>query len=203
MKKLILVSVFLLAFVATSAAQQPMKPVIYAGGGLSMPIGPTVFKDYWKMGVGFGGGIGIQAKPGTELIAKFFYNSFGFDWDKFFTDNSITGVTGEGTDFQAIEFGVDAKYLFGQAPTFKPFLVAGVGMVNVKFTDAKMTGTTTATVPLSGFSETKLSVSGGIGSEYMISPTMALWLEGRIVMVLTSGDSINYMPFRVGLKFML
>ena len=205
MKRLILVAVFLLAFVATSAAQQQMKPVIYVGGGIGMPMGPTVFKDYWKMGIGFGGGVGLQFNPQMEVIAKFYYNSFGFDWDKII--GGATGVSGDGLDFQAIEFGGDVKYTFGSggaSAPLKPFFIVGVGFAQAKFTDGSVTGGT-VTVPIStgGYSETKIAFSGGAGFDYMFSPKMGFWLEGRFAMIATSGESTTYLPIRAGLKFML
>jgi opacity protein-like surface antigen len=205
MKKLILVSVFLLAFAATSAAQQQMKPVFYAGGGLCMPIGPTFFKDYWKTGIGFGGGVGLQFNPQIEVIAKFYYNTFGLDWDKLLAGYS--GVTCDGLDFQAIEFGADFKYMMaagGEGAPFKPFFIAGVGFAQAKFTDLTVTGdTSTVIFPASSISETKVAISAGAGFDYMFSPQMGFWLEGRFAMIATSGESTTYLPFRAGIKFLI
>jgi opacity protein-like surface antigen len=205
MKKLILIAVILLAFAATSAAQQQMKPVFYAGGGIAMPIGPTFFKDYWKMGIGFGGGVGLQFSPQMEVIGKFYYNTFGFDWDKVIAGTS--GVTGDGLDFQAIEFGVDFKYMMtagGEGAPFKPFFIAGVGFAQAKFTDGSVSGGT-VTIPIStgGFSETKLALSGGAGFDYMFSPQMGFWVEGRFAMIVTEGESTTYLPLRAGIKLVV
>ena len=170
-----------------------------------MPIGPTAFKDGWKMGFGFGGGVGLQFNPQIEASGKFYYNTFGFDWDKLI--GGASGVSGDGADFQAIEFGVDLKYMFaagGQTALLKPYVVLGGGFVNVKFTDATITGgTTTYMIPFSGISETKINFSGGAGLDYMMSPQMGIWVEGRFLLIATEGESISFLPIRAGIKFLL
>ena len=106
MKRIALVLAVLLMFALTASAQSQIKPVFYAGGGLGMPLSPEAFKDGWKMGLGFGGGVGAQFTPNIEVIGKFFYNTFGLDVP------DVEGVTIDGGDLQFIEFGADMKYLF-------------------------------------------------------------------------------------------
>ena len=58
MKRIALVLVVLLVFAMTASAQNQIKPVFYAGGGIGIPLSPSAFSDAYKMGFGFGGGIG-------------------------------------------------------------------------------------------------------------------------------------------------
>lgn len=94
MKKLILLGVLLLAFAATGSAEG-VKPVFYAGGGISLPMKPGEWdqlasigmeigiKDMYETGYSFGGGVGIQVSPMFELVGRVDYNSFSFDDEGF------------------------------------------------------------------------------------------------------------------------
>ena len=78
-------------------AQNQIKPVVYAGGGIDLLLSPDLLKDYWKMGYGFGGGVGIQVKPNLELIGRVSFNTFPFDADKFLDDmDAPAGVSVDG-----------------------------------------------------------------------------------------------------------
>jgi opacity protein-like surface antigen len=207
MKRLILILFAILILALPSFGQSAVKPVIYAGGGLALPMNPTVFKDYWKMGFGGGGGIGIQINPNVEIIGKVFYNTFPLDADKILSEEGVTGVTIDGLDFQALEFGADIKYLFpagGPEGKFKFALIGGVGLAQAKFTDVTITGDgSSITLPASSISETKVAFGFGAGFDYMFSPKAGFWFEGRYNIVSTSGQSTGYLPMRVGVKFLL
>ncbi len=200
MKKLAIVLVVVMALALSVSAENgatTMKPVLYVGGGVGMPIGPEVFSDAWKMGIGFGGGIGLQATPTIEVVGKVFYNTFPMDLP------DIEGVTTDGGDLKFLEFGADVKYLFTMGPDspFGPFLLFGTGLTNIKISDFTASGAdTTITVPLGDFSETKFALAIGGGFDYMFSPKAGIWVEGRYAMVLTEGDSFSYFPIRAGLK---
>ena len=208
MKKLVLVLVILLAITATSSAEQKLKPVVYLGGGIAMPMGPELFKDYWKMGIGFGGGLGFQLNPNMELIASVYYNQFGLDDDKLLTDlDAPDDVTIDGAEFKAIEILADFKYMFssGQgASKLKPFIIGGLGFGNIKFADATVTGDDEEVeLPFGDISETKVMFGFGAGLDYMISPKAAIWFQGRFNMISTEGESTTYLPIRAGVKFLL
>lgn len=206
MKRIVLILAVLLLFAASTSAQDQIKPAIYVGGGLGMPMGPDGFKDYWGMGMGFGGGVGLGFTPYLEVIGKFYFNQFPFDGDKLLSDAGVTGVTIDGFDFRALEFGADVKYIFGAdggAP-FKPYGIVGLGMANIKFTDITVTGDgDTLVLPLGGASATKFMLNGGVGFDYMFSPKMGLWVDARYATILTEGDAFSYFPIRGGLKVML
>jgi len=200
MKKFAVVLAVLLIFSFTVSAENgahKIKPVLYAGGGLGMPLSPSGFSDGWKMGFGFGGGVGAQITPYIEVVGKFFYNTFPLDIP------DVEGITTDGGDFQFIEFGADAKYLFDMGPESKiaPFLLAGFGATNVKITDFTVSGDgETITIPFGDYSETKIALAVGGGFDYMFSPKAGLWVEGRYAIVLTEGDSFGYLPIRAGVK---
>lgn len=209
MKKALLVFAAVVLCASMAMAQSQAKPVIYLGGGLSMPLGPTEFKDYWKMGFGFGGGVGVSVGPQIELIGKVSYNMHSFDSDKLLSDleaegEDVTGVTIDGGDIKILAFGADFKYIFtaGEEAKFKPFMIAGLGMANLKYTDVTVSDETLEITIPSG-STTEFALSGGAGFDYMFSPKAGFWFDARLATVLTEGETTTYLPFQVGLKFML
>ena len=199
MKKLVFIFVVLLAFSAGVCAKDQVKPVVYAGGGICLPLGPTAFKDFWKAGGSFGGGIGIQINPKIEIIGRAYYSQHSIDDGKL-----PTGVTIEGGKIKLVAFGVDGKYSFSKNEEgigFIPYIITGIGMTNIKIEKATVTAGSYV-IPFSEESETKLGVNVGAGLDYMFTPKAGLWLEGRLAMVSTSGDSFVWLPIRAGVKLM-
>jgi opacity protein-like surface antigen len=204
MKRIILVALLVLALAVAASAESQIKPAVYAGGGIGLLSGPTFIKDYWKMGMGFGGGVGFAITPNIEIVGKVFYNQFPLDDDKILQESGApSGVTIDGLDFRVIEFGADVKYLFTMAPDSKvgPFLVAGVGASNYKFTDVTVSDPNQSiSVPTGQYDATDLSFSGGGGVEFMVSPTIAIWVDARFAYIASEGDAISYIPVRAGVK---
>lgn len=193
-KRLMVLTLAMLLVLSTGVlAQNKMKPAIYLGGGIDMPLSPTEFKDGYKMGFGFGAGVGLEVTPGIEVIGKFFYNTFSLDVPD--------GAEVDGGDFRSLEFGVNGKYLFmANQPEMKihPYMLVGLGMSNVKFTEA-----TIGDEVIPEVSETKLMFEGGAGVEFAVSPKAAIWVDARYASVQTEGDAIAYLPIRAGVKFFL
>ncbi len=232
MRKLILVGVLLLAFAVTGSAEG-VKPVFYAGGGISLPVGPSEFddlaaigikigiKDMYKSGVNFGGGVGFQVSPMFELVGRVDYNSFSFD-EEGFSDalvkefERLLPVTGlsldanvEGGTLKLLEFMGDVKFLIpvgGEATAFQPFLLGGIGITNAEISESEWTMSvsfmgldTTFTELIPSESETKFAFNFGAGFDWMVSPTVGIFVEGRYAQVALSGDPIGYLPIRGGL----
>ena len=207
MRKLLFLTAAFLLLTGLAFGQSSIKPVIYAGGGISMPLSPSTFSDYWKMGLGGGGGIGIQINPNLELIGKVFYTTFGLDADKIIKEAGATGASIDGGDFNVVEFGLDIKYIFASSnpeAKFKPFIIAGLGMGSWKFTAATVSGGgSSITLPFSAINETDFALSGGAGFDMMFSPKMGVWLDVRYTMLMMEGESTGYAPIRAGLKMIL
>lgn len=208
MKRFLIVLAAFVVLASAVAAEAQVKPVVYAGGGISMPMAPEFFSDYWGMGYNVGGGLGIQINPSIEVTGSLFFNAFPLDKDKLIEDAGASGedVTVDGLDFQSLEFGIDLKYILraSQAEAkLLPYLTVGVGMSNVKFTDVTVTGADESfTLPAGDMSETDFALNGGVGVNYMFSPKFGAWVEGRYTVVMTEGDSIQYIPVRAGVKLL-
>ena len=232
MRKLILVGVLLLAFAVTGLAEG-VKPVFYAGGGISLPVSPSELddlaaigikigiKDMYKSGVNFGGGVGFQVSPMFELVGRVDYNSFSFD-DEGFSDALVKeferllpvpglslDVDVEGGTLKLLEFMGDVKFLIpvgGEAPAFQPFLLGGIGITKAEISESEWTMSisylgldTTFTELIPSESETKFAFNFGAGFDWMVSPTVGIFVEGRYAQVALAGDPIGYLPVRGGL----
>jgi opacity protein-like surface antigen len=181
----------------TGASGQDVKPFsLYVGGGLSVFASPNEFKDAYKTGFHGSGGLGFNVAPMFQVIARVEYHTFSM---KEMTSPLIPpGSFLEGGTFSALMIGGDAK-LSPSMPgsPFKPYVLGGVGIATIKTADVTVTG-----LPYGpSVSDTKLYVNFGGGLEFKAGLTLALFVQGRYVLISTEGDSISYIPITVGLKF--
>jgi opacity protein-like surface antigen len=171
------VALVLVSLVAASAAQaQTGRANFFLGGGATIPTGD--FGDAFKTGWNGVGGVNFMI-PGVP---------FGIRVDGMYSQNSLDSSI----DGKAKIFGgnADAVFAFGAPGSMvKPYIMAGVGMANVKF---DIGGTSD--------DETKFAFNGGAGVNFLMS-SMTVFVEARYFSVNTSGSSINYIPLSVGLKF--
>ncbi|MEW5795577.1 MAG: outer membrane beta-barrel protein [Candidatus Zixiibacteriota bacterium] len=188
------------------------KPAVYLGGGLGLPMSPSTFSDFWKMGFGGTGRFAFEVSPAVEVGATIGYSSFSFDDDKFieWVEANFGPVdptaTVDGLGLTALEFLADVKYMFStgqEAKPFVPYLVATAGMTNLSFDDATVTeaGETTV-IDMSDVSATDLTLGFGAGFQYMLSPKTGLWFDGKYMIIMTEGESTSYVPIRAGIKIM-
>lgn len=173
------VALVLVSLVAASAAQaQTARANFFLGGGATIPTGD--FGDAFKTGWNGVGGVNFML-PGVP---------FGIRVDGMYSQNKVDA---SGSDAKIKIFGgnADAVFAFGAPGSMvKPYVMAGVGMANVKFDDG------------AGFTndETKFAFNGGAGVNFMMS-SITIFVEGRYFTVNTSGSSTNYIPLSVGVKF--
>jgi hypothetical protein len=172
---------------AAVSAQAPASPVsIYVGGGLSMPMAPDGFKDYWKMGFNGMVGAGYGLSPAFQIVAKGEYHMLPLDVDSV-----------EGGDLGFLMFGVDGRFAIGlPAAPIKPFVLGGLGMANISASDI-----TKGEYTVLFGDVTKFYFNVGAGVEFKAGPKMSLFAQARYVDVMTEGDALAFIPFTVGLKF--
>ncbi|HDL04201.1 MAG TPA: porin family protein [candidate division Zixibacteria bacterium] len=210
MKKVLAVMMALLFAVAINAsAQQTIKASVFVGPGLSMPMGPDDFTDYWGMGFNVGGGVEIQINEMFSIVPRINYNSFGLDEDAFIEEleeelgYSVEGIELDGGSINAIGFGADVKLAVpaGDESKITPYFLGGLGMTSVSFSDLEMTYEGESETMEIDESETDFTVEFGAGMEIAISPKMSLFVDGKYVIIMAEDDNITYVPFHVGLIF--
>jgi len=188
------------------------------------------FSDIWKMGMGGNGRIGLEISPAFEVGGTFSYSSFGLDEDglvdallgEYRPYFDLAGVTigFQGGEMTVLEILADARYFIpvgAEDAPFKPYLTGTVGMASVSVDEFTVSvtvpgvGETSVTDP--SISETVLGFGIGAGFEYMFSPKVGFWLDGKYMLTnLAIGIykydrtlleyDVAYLPIRAGVKIM-
>lgn len=198
MRKILTILAILLAFGSIASAQVPSSPVsIYAGGALSIPTAPESFKTSFKNGYHGSLGLGFSASPLFELVGKVEYHTFNFDFDPAYSD--YTGGTNK-----MWMFGGDVK-VNPSVPAFpvSPYILAGVGLANIKQSEFKGPASLSLSVLNSAISEdqTKFYWNTGAGFTLKTSPVFSLFAQVRYVSIATDNETSAFIPVTIGLKF--
>ena len=175
----VVASGFLMAVAVAPAAAQA-RGYIGFGAGAAVPVGD--FADSDKLGwLGqlIAGITGPSGRLGGRIDGAYSRHSFkgsapGHD-----------GLFGGNADV-VLNFGTTASKA-------RPYLLAGVGIYNVKSTG-------TGTVSYST-SETKGAFNGGAGVNIKTRGNMAVFLEGRFVSIRFEGGSLNFIPLSIGVRW--
>jgi len=201
----------LLAFLSSLAYTQVKKAEIFINGGISLPLTPTEFKDYWSLGYNFGGGANYIITPNIGVGASVGYSSMAFNEEGFLTDFGFGGIPGveitvNGADVSILMATANFKYSFVPRGAVSPYVLVGVGLFNISAEDITVTvdylgETYTETEP--GPSESAFGLQGGVGVDIPVSPTVSIFLEVDYGMGFTEGESTGYLPVKGGILFML
>lgn len=203
MKKIIFGLFLFLASIANAFAQGTNKPEFYGNSGISFPIGPDEFSDYWRMGFNFGGGIGYPISPNLSLVGYFDFNNFRFDDDKYLRDYGFAGygISISGGEASIITLSGNLKAtLHTTTSSVHPYLWGGIGFFKLSIGDITIYGPGGA-VSVEGDSESAFSVLVGGGIDFVIGERMDLFIEGKYVIGFTEGESTQMFPVKFGIKF--
>ncbi len=196
MRKLMLILAILLSFAVGASAQMSSPLSFYAGGALSLPNGPTGFKDLYKTGYHGWIGAGYSVAPTFQVIGKIEHNHFSFD------NGTYTGV--EGGSMKIWMYGADAKFS-PKVPAFpiKPFLFAGTGFASSKISEFTGSNTLATSVLNVGTNQTttKMYWNIGAGADLFSGPAFSIFLQGRWVSIQTEGSSTSFIPISMGVRF--
>lgn len=190
MKKLLFVFALSLLLTAGVSAQVSKPFNIYAGGGLTLAQGD--FGELYKNGFHGLGALGFNAAPMFQLLAKAEYHTFSID------------VADMDASLNTILVGADLKL----APTLpaspiKPFGMAGAGFASTKAEATIDLGSFIPGAEIVGESDrqTDFYFEIGAGAEFSAGPSMALFAMVRYISIQSDGESTNFIPVTVGIKF--
>ena len=169
-----------IASVATAHAQGAGRASFHVAGGVTLPMGDfgDVFGTGWQ---GLGGvNFGLGGLPFAIRVDGFYGQNSG--------DEDVTGP-----DVKVKMFGGMAGGQFNigsEASTVKPYILAQVGMVNskVSFPGGSTDG------------ETDFALGGGGGVGFGLG-SIAAFVEGQFVTVMTEDESSNFIAVRFGVRF--
>ncbi|MFH1700682.1 MAG: outer membrane beta-barrel protein [Candidatus Zixiibacteriota bacterium] len=194
MKKLVLTFALIMLCAGLASAQISKPFNVYVGAGVGMVQGDagTLYKNgYHGMAA-----IGFNAAPMIQFLGKVEYHTFGSD---------LTPVLGIGLD------GSQRNLMFGGAAKLQPSLpafplkvygLAGIGMASIQAPDiVSINLITSEQVTITPPSESKMYFELGAGAEMPAGPSLSLFAMVRYVSISEDGQSFNYIPVTVGLKF--
>lgn len=170
--------------VVSASAQVPAKPFkIYLGGGLTMPSGN--FGDAYKMGFHGNGKIGFVVSPKLDVMGSVAFHSFSID------DQGVSGI--DGGTMTIIMIGGDARLTFPMPNSpVKPYALGGGGFGIAKVGEITVSGS--GTTPSDSESKPYLEFGGGVEINKFFA-------EIKYVVLMTSGESLKYLPITVGVSF--
>jgi len=201
MRKLLLIMFLPFIFSIKSFCQDYNN--VYIGAGLSFPESPTEFSDYYKMGFNVGGGVGFALSPTFAIVGDFSYHNFSFDDSNFLSsfglNNLGINISGGATSVYTITGNL--KVSLNQGPgVVVPYLIGGVGYVNLSTSDVMVSGNGSA-VSVPGNSESDFYAQVGAGVDFLVAPTTGIFVEGKYAIAFTSGSNTAFLPIRVGVIF--
>jgi hypothetical protein len=155
------------------------------GGGLTLPLGN--FGD--GASTGFHGLAAVGFQPANLPVG------FQIDgmYQRFGVEDAPDDFDG---NFQLIQGTANVVYTFvtAEESTFHPYLIGGVGLYNFKPTGDDLEAL------VGDESETDFGINAGAGFDFQAG-AVGLFVEGRFHNVFTEGESTNFIPITVGIRF--
>jgi Outer membrane protein beta-barrel domain len=159
------------------------------GGGIGFPL--SDFDDIAKLG--WHGLAGVSVVPtgwpvGIQVDGQ--YHQFKLD--------ESSPAVGPGSLKDRLIFGTaDIVYKFqtAEGSTFRPYLIGGGGVYNLKTTGSSDVGTVIDT----DNSQTKFGINAGAGFDFKAG-SAGLFVEGRFHDVFTRGSDLQFVPVTIGVR---
>jgi hypothetical protein len=171
-----------LAMLFSAPAARAQGAEFSLGGGLGIPLGS--FDDAVKMG--WHGLAAVSFVPAGSPV--------GIQIDGQFQQYKIDG-TGDLKDRMLIgTANLVYKFKTSEESRFRPYLLGGGGVYNIKTTGNVTPGT------LFEGGVTKFGIDAGAGFDVKASG-IGLFVEGRFHNVFTSGENVTFIPITVGIRF--
>lgn len=215
MRIIFITLICLTALLATSVyAQTPAKPFnLYFSAGGTFPVKPDFFNDFHKLGYNLSGGLGFSALPRVQAIARVGLHKVLKDWNSIKYADELGNVYDDaidGGDITGVSYGVDLQLDLGlPALPVKPYLLGGIGFMNLSEGDIKIPGAN-----IDGLSDLEFIDSGnqfywslGGGVLLKSGPLFSFYLEGRYTNIkqdlVQDADLGNliFIPINLGIKF--
>jgi hypothetical protein len=151
------------------------------GGGIGVPLG--TFDDAAKMG--WHGLAGLSFVPNGWPV--------GIQIDGQYQQYKLDGTTSLKDRFLIGTGNLVYKFKSSEESKFRPYLIGGGGVYNLKVTGSSTPGTV-----IQG-GTTKFGVNGGAGFDFKAG-SVGLFLEGRFHDVFTPGANVKFIPITLGIR---
>ena len=152
------------------------------GGGLGIPLGS--FDDASKMG--WHGLAAVSFVPNGSPV--------GIQFDGQYQQYKVDGTGDLKNRFLIGTGNLVYKFKTSEESRFRPYLIGGGGVYNLKTTGNVTPGT------LFEGGVTKFGINAGAGFDVKAGGA-GLFVEGRFHDVFTSGENVKFIPITVGIRF--
>ncbi len=161
MKKLVMITIGVLMLMQSVSAAG-LSASVGAFGGIGMPVA----QDDQSQGMVFGLRGSIEALGMITLEPHMTFLKYG--------DPDLDGVIDNPPGAKVNGFGIDARLGSLKGPGLSPFFFFGVGIYKTKNDDLQ-------------YDESGVGLSGGLGVEVGVAPSLGLELRGRFDVIGTDG----------------
>lgn len=171
--------------------------------GLSLPMAPADFERLWNPGYGIAGSVRLRIVPRFHVNLEVGYYRHLSDNAAFNAEIARTrpNVTLSGYDLWVIPVGIIGEFDLFKRGSTKPFLMFGGGWYSFGTTDAAVSGLGADQVILPDPSDSAWGIQGGLGVRTPIALGVTLSLDANYHVAFTEGESLAFLPVRVGLQF--
>lgn len=205
MKKIFFIMLLSLMIVNNGFTQDEKKLELTLGGGLSLPLNPTDFSDYWTAGFNGVAGLGYVISEGVIISGSIGYNIFPLNEEELLKDAGLTnaGVSTEGGAVSILFLSANFKgVLTPSSKSVRPYLAGGIGYFNLSSDEVTLTDGINS-VTTSSESESAFGLSGMGGIEFPVSNNTLIFIEAGYLRGLTEGDNTAIIFARGGINLRL
>jgi|WetSurMetagenome_2_1015567.scaffolds.fasta_scaffold12935_5 opacity protein-like surface antigen len=187
--------------------------VSFGGGGqlgISIAMFPDPLKDYYGMGLGFGGHGDVNLMKYVTLRLNVDYYTFGFDTKKLADliaqqSNLPSGaITMEGLRSNDIAITINGIGKIPLQGMVTPYGILGFGLNMMSASDPKVTYQGQDVTGQAGLgkteSVTKFGLNFGAGSEFQVGK-LKLFFEVKYCIVFTEIKNTSHLPITIGVTF--
>lgn len=197
MKRVILLVSMLVVVAAPAGAQT----YVSFGGGGSLPVLPSSFRDLWNPGWNVGATLDAQITDWLVFHPVLIYTEFGLDGDALLADFGLPGdgAVVDGGKFKSFYLGATLKYALGGAGRLTPYVYGGAGYFHATIESVRVRSGSLGNVSFEDFDDA-LGVSGGAGVDVFLTDEVGGFVETGLVYGFTAGDGHAYVPVMIGVR---
>lgn len=198
MKVVFKIIIVLLLFASQSFAQKNYE--IKVSGGISFPINPNSFKEYWNSGLNLNGTFGFNLKENVSFDINFEYYNFSFksnDFINHFSDieNILKDVQ---NNINVISFFPSINFnLRNRHSLLYPYIYLGLGWMRYS-TDEVVVYFTDETVSTNSESKSLMILLAGVGLTFELNEQFNLFIETNYRYGSIDNYRIDMLPVKVG-----
>jgi len=207
------VMIFLLVIMSTQAFAQIRRSQLELFAGGAIPLGPEVFKDYYKTGFSLHGQYVLFLSPNIGVTLGGAYELFTFDgdtyvddfidewedyyWYNYGMDLDDYDIKADG-NFNVIELGVGLRPYLTPATASSQIFIFGMGTYNM------LSGETTVSVDNEESTvkadENKMGLAAGAGLELPAGNNNIIF-QGLMRFIFTEDETTSFIGITAGIVF--